>query len=117
MTALAWAFAGPLAGIFVGYDEELFAMTKHAFRIFAFSFLLSGANIFASSFFTALNDGAVSAAISFLRTLVFQVFSVLLLPLVLGLDGIWYSISVAELLAFAVSLIFLAANRRKYRYV
>lgn len=117
MTALAWAFAGPLAGIFVGYDEELFAMTKHAFRIFAFSFLLSGANIFASSFFTALNGGAVSAAISFLRTLVFQVFSVLLLPLVLGLDGIWYSISVAELLAFAVSLIFLAANRRKYRYL
>ena len=116
MMGIAWALAGPLARIFVGYDVELFALTKHAFRMFAFSFILAGANIFCSSFFTALNNGAVSAAISFLRTLGFQVISVLALPVFLGLDGIWYSITVAEVLAFAVSCIFLMANRRKYHY-
>lgn len=116
MMGIAWALAGPLSRIFVGYDVELFALTKHAFRMFAFSFILAGANIFCSSFFTALNNGAVSAAISFLRTLVFQVISVLALPVFLGLDGIWYSITVAEVLAFAVSCIFLMVNRRKYHY-
>ena len=116
MTAAAWGLAGPLSGVFVGYDMELYELTKHAFRMFAFSFLLAGVNIFASSFFTALNNGGVSAAISFLRTLVFQVASVLVLPVFLGLDGIWYSITVAEVLAFFVSLLFLIANRRKYHY-
>ena len=116
MMVLAWGLAGPLAKIFVGYDEELFQLTRHAFRLFAFSFVLAGVNIFASSFFTALNNGGVSAAISFLRTLVFQVLCVLLLPVFLGLDGIWGSITVAEVLAFGVSLLFLAANRKKYHY-
>lgn len=116
MTAAAWGLAGPLSGVFVGYDMELYELTKHAFRMFAFSFLLAGVNIFASSFFTALNNGGVSAAISFLRTLVFQVASVLVLPVFLGLDGIWYSITVAEVLAFFASLLFLIANRRKYHY-
>ena len=116
MTAAAWGLAGPLSGVFVGYDMELYELTKHAFRMFAFSFLLAGVNIFASSFFTALNNGGVSAAISFLRTLVFQVASVLVLPVFLGLDGIWYSITIAEVLAFFVSLLFLIANRRKYHY-
>lgn len=116
MTAAAWVLAGPLSQVFVGYDTELFEMTKHAFRMFAFSFVLAGVNIFASSFFTALNNGGVSAAISFLRTLVFQVASVLALPVFLGLDGIWYSITVAEILAFFVSIAFLAGNRRKYHY-
>ena len=116
MTSAAWGLAGPLSGVFVGYDMERYELTKHAFRMFAFSFLLAGVNIFASSFFTALNNGGVSAAISFLRTLVFQVASVLVLPVFLGLDGIWYSITVAEVLAFFVSLLFLIANRRKYHY-
>lgn len=116
MTAAAWGLAGPLSGVFVGYDMQLYELTKHAFRMFAFSFLLAGVNIFASSFFTALNNGGVSAAISFLRTLVFQVASVLVLPVFLGLDGIWYSITVAEVLAFFASLLFLIANRRKYHY-
>ena len=89
LTILAMALAGPLAKIFVGYDQGLYDLTCHAFRVFAYSFLLAGFNIFASSFFTALNNGAVSAAISFLRTLIFQTASVLLLPLVLGVDGIW----------------------------
>lgn len=116
MMFLALVLAGPLSQVFVGYDQELYELTKHAFRMFAFSFILAGVNIFASSFFTALNNGGVSAAISFMRTLVFQIVSVLVLPLFFGLDGIWYSITVAEILAFCVSLLFLIINRRKYHY-
>lgn len=117
MMILAQALAAPLANIFVGYDKELFDMTRHAFKVFSFSFILSGANIFASSFFTALNNGGVSAAISFLRTLVFQMLSVLILPVVFGLDGIWWAITVAEVCAFMISLIFLYAKRNKYHYM
>lgn len=117
MMALAWVLAEPLSNLFVGYDRELFELTKHAFRMFSFSFILAGVNIFSSSFFTALNNGGVSAAISFMRTLVFQILLVLILPVFIGLDGIWYSISVAEVLAFGVSLAFLAAKRGKYHYV
>ena len=117
MMLLARGLAEPLARIFVGYDAELFELTKHAFKLFSFSFILAGVNIFVSSFFTALNNGAVSAAISFLRTLLFQILSVLILPIILGLDGIWFSITVAEVLAFGVSLLFLIANRGKYHYM
>ncbi len=116
LTALAYGLAQPLAKIFVGYDAGLLALTVHAFRLFCFSFLLSSFNIFASSFFTALNDGAVSAAISFLRTLIFQTSAVLLLPLLLETDGIWLSNTVAEVCAFAISVIFLFVKRKKYRY-
>ncbi len=116
LTALAYGLASPLAKIFVGYDASLLALTVHAFRLFCFSFLLSSFNIFASSFFTALNDGAVSAAISFLRTLIFQTSAVLLLPLLLETDGIWLSNTVAEVCAFAISVIFLFVKRKKYRY-
>lgn len=117
MMILAQALAAPLANIFVGYDRELFDMTRHAFKVFSFSFILSGANIFASSFFTALSNGGVSAAISFLRTLVFQMLSVLILPVVFGLNGIWWAITVAEVCAFMISLIFLYAKRNKYHYM
>lgn len=117
MTILAEVLAQPLAGIFVGYDAELFDMTVHAFRLFAFSFLLAGMNIFASSFFTALNNGGVSAAISFLRTLVFQMLSVLILPVFFGIDGIWWAITVAEVLACLVAGVFLVALRKKYHYM
>ena len=117
MMLLAQALAVPLAKIFVGYDAELFDMTSHAFRIFSFSFVLAGFNIFASAFFTALNNGGVSAAISFLRTLVFQMLSVLILPIIFGLDGIWWAISAAEISAFVISLIFLFAKRKKYQYL
>lgn len=117
MTILAEVLARPLAGVFVGYDAELFSMTVHAFRLFAFSFLLAGMNIFGSSFFTALNNGGVSAAISFLRTLVFQMLSVLILPVFFGIDGIWWAITVAEVLACLVTGIFLFMLRRKYHYM
>ena len=106
----------PLAKIYVGYDAELLDMTVHAFRIYAFSFLFAGVAIFGSAFFTALNDGLTSALISFMRTLVFQCASVMLLPLVLGLDGIWMSIIVAEFMAVVVTVIFILAKRKKYGY-
>lgn len=92
-------------------------LTAAAFRLFAFSFLLAGFNIFASSFFTALNNGAISAAISFMRTLIFQNASVLILPLIFGVDGIWWAITAAEIFACALSLIFLMAKRSKYHYL
>ena len=117
LTALAMALADPLARLFVGYDAELFALTSHAFRLFAWSFLLAGFNIFASGFFTALNNGGVSAAISFLRTLVFQSASVLILPIFLDVDGIWWAITVAEVFAFLISVTFLLAKRGKYHYM
>lgn len=116
MTILANLFAGALSRIFVGYDPELYAMTKSAFHIFALSFLVCGINIFASAFFTALNNGLVSAVISFLRTLVFQVGSVLILPAFLGLTGIWLSNTFADLMAMLISIIFLAAMRKRYHY-
>lgn len=117
MMLLAQVLAGPLAKVFVGYDAELFEMTKHAFKLFSFSFILAGLNIFASSFFTALNNGGISAAISFMRTLVFQLLSVLILPMLFGLDGIWWAITVAEIFAFVISQIFLFAKRKKYHYM
>lgn len=117
MLALAIVLAKPLAMIFVSYDAALIELTVHAFMIFSFSFLFAGFSIFGSSFFTALNNGLVSAAISFLRTLVFQIAAVLILPLIFGLDGIWYSIVVAEVVSVIVTVIFLFAKRKKYEYM
>lgn len=116
MTLLAMALATPLSSIFVGYDQGLFDLTRHAFFLFAFSFLLAGFNIFTSSFFTALNNGGVSAIISFLRTMLFQCTSVLVLPLIFDNDGIWLAITVAEVFAFLISLLFLIAKRKQYQY-
>lgn len=116
MMLSAQASASVLSGIFVGYDAELLEITAHAFVIFACSYLLSGVNIYASSFFTALNNGGVSAAISFMRTLIFQTGAVLLLPLLLGIDGIWWAVTVSEVMACLISAAFLAAKRKKYHY-
>ncbi len=116
MYLLSAALAKPLSAVFVGYDQNLFDLTVHAFSIYALSFLFFGFAIFASSFFTALNDGPVSAAISFLRTIVFQVAAILLMPWILGIDGIWWSIVAAEMLSVAVSLVFLKVFKKKYGY-
>ncbi|MDY4255110.1 MAG: MATE family efflux transporter [Oscillospiraceae bacterium] len=116
LTAAAIAMSPLLADIFVGYDVQLKELTEHAFRIYCLHFVLAGFNIFASSFFTALNNGAVSAAISFIRTLVFQVAAVLLLPLVLGENGIWCSVLVADAGATVLSVIFLYKKRYEYGY-
>lgn len=116
MFAASELSAKPLSSLFVGYDESLLDITVNAFFIYSFSFLFSGFAVFGSSFFTALNDGLISALISFLRTLVFQVVAVLTFPLIWGLNGIWYSIVVAEMLAVAVTAAFLIIKKKKYRY-
>ena len=116
MTVRAELLAQPLTHVFVGYDAGLYALTVRGFMLYSISFLVSGVNIFGSAFFTALNNGLVSAAISFLRTLVFQVAVVLLLPLLLGIDGIWLAIVAAELLALAVTLVFFIVKRKQYHY-
>ncbi|MCI8640726.1 MAG: MATE family efflux transporter [Clostridia bacterium] len=117
MTLFAEILSKPLAGIFVSYDRELLDMTIIAIRLFSISYIISGFNIFTSSFFTALNNGVVSATISFLRTLLFQIAMILILPAILGLNGIWLAVVVAEILALVVSGLFLVINRRKYDYV
>ena len=116
MFAVALLTAEPLSRIFVGYDVALLDLTLHAFSIYSFSFLFAGFSIFASAFFTALNDGLTSAVISFVRTLVFQVVCVLVFPLIWGVDGIWLAIVGAEMLAVAVSAGFLVIKRKKYGY-
>ncbi len=116
LTVLAQLLADPLARVFVGYDPALLEMTRRGFMIYALSFLLIGVNIFGSSFFTALNDGLVSAGISFLRTLVFQVAAVLLLPMVLKLDGVWLAIVVAEGISLGVTMFCFVQFKEKYQY-
>ena len=110
-------FAGVLSGLFVGYDAQLYAMTVRGLRFYAVSFLLSGFNIFGSSFFTALNNVMVSAAISFLRTVVFEVAAVLILPLFFGLDGVWCAITVAELASILITIGAFSALRKRYQYL
>ncbi|MDO4570253.1 MAG: MATE family efflux transporter [Planctomycetia bacterium] len=110
------ALAEPLANIFVGYDRGLTQMTIHALRICFVAFLIIGVNVYASSFFTALNNGSVSAAISFLRSLLLPVVTIIILPILFGLDGIWYSLPAGEALALFVSVAFLMTNRKKYQY-
>lgn len=117
MTALAEMLSGVLAGIFVSYDKELLDMTIVAIRLYSLSYLISGLNIFGSAFFTALNNGLVSAIISFLRTLVFQLIMILVLPLFWELNGIWLSIVAAELMALVVTVVCFCANRKKYGYI
>lgn len=116
LTIAAIALAGPLASIFVGYDQQLFLLTRKAFMIYSMSFILVWINLYTSAFFTALNNGLISAIVSFSRTLIFEVGAVLLIPYILGIDGIWISISVAESLAIVMSIIFLATNKKRYHY-
>lgn len=116
MVVVAELAAPPLAKIFVGYDAELMTLTVSGFKIFALSFVFMGFAIFSSGFFTALNDGLTSALISFLRTLVFQIAAVLLLPLIWEINGVWISIVVAEVMAVAISAVFLVVKRKKYHY-
>lgn len=116
LAVISQFLAIPLSTLFVGYDAELLAMTRQGFRIYCLVYLFNGFNIFGSSFFTALSNGGVSAAISFLRTLVFQIAAVLILPAILGINGIWSAVSAAELLTLCVTVSFLIRQRNKYHY-
>lgn len=117
MFAASEFLSAPLSRIYVGYDQNLLEITVDAFKIFSFAFLFSGFAILGSSFFTALNDGLTSALISFFRTLVFQAASVLIFPLIWDLDGIWISIVAADVMAVALTLVFVFAKRKKYGYL
>ncbi len=116
MVIAGFLLARPLSELYVGYDKALFEMTVRGFKIFSTSFLFCGFAIFASNFFTALNDGLTSAIISFLRTFVFQIAFVLILPIIFDLDGIWISLSLAEVMAVVISFIFLKTKQKKYNY-
>lgn len=116
LAVISQFLAIPLSTLFVGYDAELLTMTRQGFRIYCLVYLFNGFNIFGSSFFTALSNGGVSAAISFLRTLVFQIAAVLILPAILGINGIWFAVSAAELLTLCVTVSFLIQQRNKYHY-
>lgn len=117
LVVLSEIFAEPLVRIFASRDAELLAITIRGFRLYALSFFVMGFNVWGSAFFTALNNGAVSAAISFLRTLVFQIIAVLVLPVIFGIDGVWLSIVVAEVLSLAVTGFFLVTRKNRYQYV
>lgn len=116
IVVLSQILAPPLSAIFVSYDASLLELTVHAFRTYAFAYIFMGFAAFGSSFFTALNNGVISALISFLRTLVFQVLAVILLPKLFGVDGIWYSVIVAEFMAMTVSAVLLIWKRKEYHY-
>ena len=116
LAAVAFLFAQPMAKLFVGNDPALWDMTITAFRFYALAVLFAGFSIFGSAFFTALNNGLVSAAISFSRTIIFQISLVLILPLFLELNGVWLSLGVAEILATIVTLAFYRSQQSKYHY-
>ena len=116
LTLLSEILASPLSKIFVGYDLDLYQLTCKGFRIFAVSFLINGFNIFGSAFFTALNNGAVSALLSFLRTLLFQVAAVLILPIIFGINGVWFAIIAAEMLAVIITFTFFIKLKNRYHY-
>lgn len=116
MTAVAEFCSEGIASLFVGYDKQLTALTTHATRIYMVSFLLCGFNMFASAWFTGLNNGVVSAISSFTRTLVFELGALFILPLFLGIDGVWYSVNVAEIFAFILTVSIFIIYRRRYNY-
>lgn len=113
MVILSQIGAKPLSILFVSYDEKLLTMTVHGFHIFAASFIFMSFAIFSSGFFTALNDGLTSALISFLRTLIFEAGAVWFLPMFFGIDGIWTSVIVAELMACMLSAFFIVREKKK----
>ena len=117
LSGLAQALAIPLAKLFVGYDKELYNLTVKAFRLYSFAFIFAGINIYSSGFFTALNNGVVSAILSFLRAFVFQITFVFLLPYLFQVDGIWWAMLATEAAAFIVAVIFFIAMRKKYHYM
>ena len=117
MLILSITLASPLSILFVSYDTQLLELTTNGMRLYSLSFLLCGFNVFGSAFFTALNNGLVSALISFLRTLVIQVAAILILPAIWGINGIWLAIVVAEGLTVLVTIALFIANREKYQYI
>ena len=117
LTSLAQLFSETLAQIFVSYDIDLLNLTTNAIRIFSLSYIISGFNVFASAFFTGLNNGVVSGVISFLRTFVFQIIMIFILPLLFNVNGLWMAVIFAEVLALCVSFMCFVKNKTKYEYI
>ncbi len=116
LTIIAEAASGVLAGTFVGYDQELKELTQHAIRLYMLSFLLCGVNLLVSAWFTGLNNGIISAIVAFARTLIFEMTSIFVLPLILGIDGIWMAVDVAEVMALILAIYLLLRYRKRYGY-
>lgn len=116
LTLSAIALSGPLVQIFVGYDDALATLTTHGFCLYSLSFLVMGFNIFGSAFFTALGNGLISALISFLRTLLFQIVAVMVMPLLFDLNGIWLAVVAAELMTLLMTIYFFVKNKIRYHY-
>lgn len=116
LCGLAEALTIPIAKIFAGYDAELCALTIKAIRICSFAFILSGITIYSSGFFTALNNGTISAVLAFLRSLVFQIGFILVLPIFFELNGVWWAMCATEISSFLFAVIFFIAMRKKYQY-
>lgn len=116
ITLLSQVLARPLSSVFVGYDAELLDLTTRAFRIYSLHFLVTGYNIYASAFFTALNNGPVSALIAMLRTVILETASILVIPAIFGIDAIWWAVFVAESLTLLVTIYLLLHMRRRYGY-
>lgn len=116
LTVLAILFSSPLSKIFVSYDAGLLELTVHGFRLYALSFLIMGFNVFGSAFFTALNNGAISAVISFLRTLVLQILAILILPIFFKIDGLWLAVAAAETITLIITIAFFVTKRKQYHY-
>ena len=116
MVAASELLSRPLSAAFVGYDPDLLELTIHGFRIFALCYLFCGLNIYASAFFTALCNGALSALIAFTRTLLLRGGLVLVMPVFFGVDGVWWSVAAAELLGAVLSVVLLVLMRRRYHY-
>ncbi len=116
MMLFAVVFATPLSAIFTHGDQELLALTVRGLRLYSLCFLLVGVNIYVSSFFTALSNGAVSLFLSTVRTFLLPTVAVFTLPLILGVDGIWLSIGISEVLALLHSILMLFVMRKRYGY-
>ena len=116
MTLVSELSAGPAARLFVGYDPELTALTEHAIRLYMISFFIAGFNLFISAWFTGLNNGKVSAVVSFVRNLVFELGFVFLLPAILGSNGIWLAVDAADLCCLVLGVTLILAYRKRYGY-
>lgn len=116
MTLLSYVSAKPFAQVIVGYDAAVLKMSIYAYRIYGFSFLFAGLGVFSGAFFTALDDSFTAGCISFIRTMVFQIGTVLVMPLFWGIDGIRYAPVAAEALAFFMSVVYLKLKKAKYHY-
>ena len=116
LMVVAFALSAPLSKVFVGYDTELYELTSHAFKVYALSFLFCGFGVFGSALFTALNNGVISAVISFLRTLVLQTATITIMPMIWGIEGVWYAIIVAEAISAVIAFGFIAKYRKQYGY-